>query len=60
MGWLAEGYSRILQATGIFATSMKKSVVLAVLGVAVVARLARSPALRTAIVLAQTVAGKSG
>ena len=41
--------SRILQATWIFATSMKKSVVLAELGVAVVARLARSLILPTAI-----------
>ena len=45
---------RILQATGIFATSMKKSVVLAELGVAV----ARSLTLPTAIVLA--VSGDGG
>ena len=50
--------SRILQATWIFATSMKKSVVLAELGVAVVARLARSLVLPTAIVLA--VSGDGG
>ena len=50
--------SRILQATGIFATSRKKSVVLAVLGVAVVARLARSLSLPTAVVLA--VSGDGG
>ena len=65
-GWLAFGVgkagtskaSRILQATGIFATSRKKSVVLAVLGVAVVARLARSLSLPTAVVLA--VSGDGG